>query len=219
MHHLKFFFFSSWLKVICLLLLLSSSVPVRSQALLQGTVIDSASSLPIPEVNVWTTYTNTISDADGNFSLVVSPGDSLHFSHISYHDGVLPVDNKHHDTQIKVFLRQKIRLLREVKIYSYLSESAFKQKIMETTPVLSREEEIALINSSIISYLARNAPASPMDAYDNYVDYMKGPQGVVIFSSNPSKGLIRAFKNIINLTTSSYRKFFNADSLERTALY
>jgi hypothetical protein len=215
MHFLKFLLFSIGPKVICLLLLLSSSVFVCSQALLQGTVIDSASSLPVPQVNVWANHTNTISDAGGNFSLVVSPGDTLHFSHISYCDRVVRVDSKNRDVNIKVSLRQKIRLLREVKIYSYLSERAFKQKIIETTRLLSREEEMAKINSAIISYLARYAPTSPMDAYDNYIDYMKGPQGVVIFSSSPSKGLIRAFKNIINLATPSYKKFFNADSLER----
>jgi hypothetical protein len=217
MHLLKLFSFSTRVKFFCLLFSLAS-FSVWSQNLVQGTVMDSISSTPISNVYVRTRHSATVSDADGNFSLVVSPGDSLHFTHISYYDSAIAMDYKTHDPKIKmlrIFLRQKIRLLNEVKIYSYLSERVFKQKIIETIPQLSREEEIAAINSRIISYLARHAPTSPMDAHDNFVDYMKGPQGVVIFSSNPSKGLIRAFKNIINPATSSYKKFFNADSLEK----
>ena len=119
-----------------------------------------------------------------------------------------------HYGKITVSLRQKIILLKEVKIYSYLSERMFKQMIIEKPPVLSQEEEIALINSRILSYVARYAPPAPMDAFDNYIDYMKGPQGVVILSSNPSKGLIRALKNVITPATSSYKKFFGANHLE-----
>ncbi len=87
---------------------------------------------------------------------------------------------------------------------------------METTPVLSREEEIAQVNSKIISYLARYTPTYPMNANDNYIDYMKGPQPVVIFSSKPSKGLIRAIKNVVSPDLPTYKGFYNADSLIRT---
>ncbi len=220
MHLLKLFSPSNWLKFSCLLYSLSSFLPVQSQNIVHGTIIDSISSIPISNVYVQTRHSATVSDADGNFSLVVSPGDTLHFSHISYYDSAISVNYKTHDSKIKtlkIFLRQKIRLLNEVKIYSYLSEWAFKQKIIETIPQPSREEEIAAINSKIISYLARYAPTSPMDANDNFVDYMKGPQGVVIFSSDPSKGLIRALKNIFNPTTPSYKKFFNADSVGKAS--
>src|SRR6267154_2231949 len=198
MHFAKLFSFSIWLEFLCLLFALIASPPVRSQHQVQGTVIDSLSSVPVPDVYIRTRHSATISDADGNFSLVVSPGDTVYFSHTSYCALAIVVDNKTRDHKLKIVLRQKVRLLNEVKVYSYLSEWAFKQKIIETTPQISREEALAAINSKIISYLARFAPAAPMNANDNYIDYMKGPQGVVIFSSNPSKGLIRALKNVIN---------------------
>jgi len=179
---------------------------------LEGTVMDSTTFQPIPQVNVWTRHSSTISDADGNFSLLVAQNDTLHFSHISYHDLVMKYGIKNPTSRIRIILRQRIRLLDEVKIYSFLSENAFKQKIMETNPVLSREEEIAQINSKIITCLARYAPTYPMDAHDNYIDYMKGPQGVVIFSSKASKGLIRAIKNVMSPNQPAYKRFLNSDS-------
>jgi hypothetical protein len=185
----------------------------------QGTVIDSATAQPIPQVNLWTNHSSTISNADGNFSLVVLDGDTIHFSHVSYHELAIKYDSKLPQPSLIISLHQKIRLLDEVKIYFYLSESEFRQKIMETTPVLTREEEIAQINSKIITYLARYAPAYPMNAHDNYIDYMKGPQGVVILSSKPSKGLIRAIKNVIKPNLPSYKRFLNSDSSMRSLRY
>ena len=204
------------------ILVLALPIQVLSQIQyekLEGTVIDSVSAQPVPQVNAWTNHSYTTSDADGNFSLLVLAGDTIHFSHLSYHDFKVRHYNKTDQSKIRIILRQKIRLLDEVKIYSYLSESAFRQKIMETTPVLSREEEIAQINSKIITYLARYLPAYPMSAHDNYIDYMKGPQGVVIFSSKPNKGLIRAIRNVINPNLLSYKRFLGSDSLMRSLRY
>lgn len=203
----KFLSFFVWQNFFCLLFFLALSSSIYSQNYLRGTVIDSTTSQPIPQVNVWTNHSHTISDAEGNFSLLVWKDDTLHFTHISYYDLAIKVG---HDTHLPVVisLQQKTRLLDEVKIYSYLSENAFKQKVMETTPVLSQEEEIAQINSKIMSYLAQYAPPCVMNANDNYVEYMKGPQGVVIFSSKPYKGLIRAFKNVLNPSLPSYKRFY-----------
>jgi hypothetical protein len=175
--------------------------------------VDSATRQPIPQVNIWTKYSHTISDADGNFSLIVYKGDTVHFTHISYYDFKIKLDHDIHSFDI-ISLYQKIRLLDEVKVHSYISESAFKKKIMETIPVLSREEEIAKTNSKIMTYLARYAPAAPMNANENYIEYMKGPQGVVIFSNNPSKGLIKAIKNVFH-HKPTFEKFYRSDSLLR----
>jgi len=213
---------AAFLRLLCVLFFISLTHRVFSQIetnTLRGTVIDSATNLPIPQVNIWTNHSNTISDAEGNFSLFVPQGDTVHFSHVSYHGLIMKHDSNIPATLITIALTQKIRLLSEVQVYSYLSETDFRQKIIQTTPVLTREEEIVQINSKIINYMYRYAPTFPMNANDNYIEYMKGPQPVVIFSSKPSKGLVRAIKNVLTPSQPSYKKFFNSDSLVRGFRY
>jgi hypothetical protein len=212
-----------WLSVIIistgLPLIRGNSQDQAQRVRLSGTIIDSATALPIPQVNIWASNSSTVSDADGNFSLEVLRGDSIHFSHISYEDLTIKKHISVGQSQVAIKMRERIRLLREVNVYWFLSENMFRQKIMETTLVPSREEEIAMINSKIISYLARYAPVCSMNAYDNHIDYMRGPQPVVIFSSKPTKGLIRAIKNVIRPNLPSYKKFFHTDSLVRSLRY
>src|SRR6478736_2839973 len=124
----------------CLLLFLTFSPSSYSQNQLRGTVVDSATRKPIPLVSIWTNYSHTISDGEGNFSLAVWKDDTVHFTHISYQDFIFKPDHDMHPLEVIVSLHQKVRLLDEVKVYSYLSESAFKRKIMGTIPVPSKEE-------------------------------------------------------------------------------
>jgi len=216
----EFLLYTIRLRLQPLLLFLVVSFQALSQAQIannrytrfSGRVIDSATSQSIPQAYIWTHHYSTMSNDDGSFSLRVKPTDTIHVSHVSYHDLTIIYDTLLGNLKVQIPLKQKIRMLEEVRIYSYLSESAFKRKIMETTRVLSLEEEIAMTNSKIISYLAKYAPAYPMNDYDNYTDYMKGPQGVVIFSNQPNKGLIRAIKSVIKPNIPSYQRFLRTDS-------
>jgi len=105
----------------------------------------------------------------------------------------------------------KINLLDEVVI-STMTESEFKQKILETTPQLTLEEEAALENIRIINQRAKFASPLPMGSYEAYRDFLKGPQGIVIFSSNGSKGLVKAIKNIVRPPTYKSSSSFNRGS-------
>lgn len=108
--------------------------------------------------------------------------------------------------RLTVAMAPKVRTLDPVTVNSTLTESEFKEKVLNTTPVLTKEEELARENAQIMRRIALYAPQQSMNANDNYLDYMKGPQGVVLFSNKPGKGLISAVKNIVKPKKLVYKR-------------
>ena len=109
-----------------------------------------------------------------------------------------------------IVLSPKITILKEIIVTSLPTETEFRNSVLETVPQLSMEEEIAQENISILNQATKVAMPLPMDSYQSYRDYIKGPQGVVIFSSNRSKGLVRALKNIVHSKPYKFPSFLNA---------
>lgn len=177
----------------------AQSLEPQRRRMMRGVITDGTTSRGIPNVYVRATSFGVISDAEGNFSMALSLGDSLHFSHLSYlpYSIVFHTDLNHN--KFVIVLSPKITFLKEVTI-TPLTEDEFQRKILETTPQLSREEEIAQENVQILNHATKFAMPLQMDSYQSYRDYMKGPQGVVLFSSNGSKGLVRAIKNVVRST-------------------
>jgi hypothetical protein len=172
--------------------------PLRRK-IVHGVVTDGTTSRGIPNVYIRTTSFGVISDSEGNFSTALSSGDSLHFSHLSYLPYHTIFSAELNSDKFVIVLSPKITFLKEVTV-TPLTEDEFQRKILETTPQLSPEEEIAQENIQLLNHAAKFAMPLQMDSYQSYRDYIKGPQGVVLFSSNGSKGLIRAIKNVIRAT-------------------
>ncbi len=79
--------------LIVTLLLLAVPLLVSSQKLIKGIVIDSASLEGLPGVHVQVINTNQahVTDANGIFTILVNPGDTLIFSMIGYTKSALPI--------------------------------------------------------------------------------------------------------------------------------
>jgi hypothetical protein len=180
---------------------------LRQNKIVHGVIIDGATFRGIANAYISTPSLGVISDAEGNFSIALSFGDSLHFSHVSY----LPYHTIFNATlshnKFVIVLSPKITFLKEV-IVTPLTEADFQNKVLETTPQLSMEEEIAKENVQILNRAAKFAMPLQMDSYQSYQDYIKGPQGVVLFSSNGSKGLVKAIKNVIRSTPYKFPSTF-----------
>ncbi len=172
----------------------------------KGVLIDSLTSLPITSVHIRTNHFKTVSNPDGSFSILVLPGDSVHFSHVSYHDIIIPFHQLIHHTPMRVAMMQKVTLLDAVSVYT-LSEASFKEKILETTVVESQEEQNAKTNMAVLNYYMKSLPPLEMTGSENYREYMKGPQGVTIFSSSGQKGLIKAIRDVIKAKPIPYKAF------------
>jgi hypothetical protein len=195
--------FSYALKTALLLLFIVLAVVLRAQnrltrgdsKLVQGIITDGTTGGGIANVHVAASSFTVISDDQGKFSITLSLGDSLRFSHISYLSYCTVFNNDLNHDMLVIALNPKITFLKEVTVTA-LNETEFRNKILETVPQVSMEEENALENIYVLTQASKFALPLQMDSYQSFREYMKGPQGVVIFSSNGSKGLVRAIKNI-----------------------
>jgi len=99
-------------------------------------------------------------------------------------------------------------VLPELIIREYLPEEELKNEIINHNVTISIEETNAINNvaSSTILYLQGYVPE--MNSLDNFKNYIKEPQGVTLFSSDPSKGLIKTIKRL-----SQQSKTFNQSRL------
>jgi len=89
---------------------------VYGQQTVTGKVTDELGPLPGVNIVIKGTTTGTITDFDGNYSLTVSPSDTLLFSYIGYIKKEIPVGNQ---TVINVVLSQKKQEIDEVVVVGY----------------------------------------------------------------------------------------------------
>lgn len=102
----------STLLVVLLLLRVSA---LWGQQQLAGSVIDSASSLPLKNVTVLnhTLNTKAFSDAEGKFSIAAQPGHSISFSLFAHQTQTVVLSDL---DPLKIFLSPKVNLLQEVEV-------------------------------------------------------------------------------------------------------
>jgi hypothetical protein len=108
-------------------------------------------------------------------------------------------------------MKQKVVVLEEVSVVR-MSEDDFKEKVINTKPEESEQEQNAKANIAAINHYVKSMPQMKMSASDNYTEYMKGPQGVSIFSSNGQKGLIKAIKDIVKTKPVEHKSFTKQNS-------
>ena len=98
--------------------IMMSLVVLGQQVRVSGTVTDAADRMTLPGVNVVVkgTLTGTITDVNGAYSLMASPGDVLVFTFIGYLPQEVPVGDL---TVIDVVLRTDVQALDEVVVIGY----------------------------------------------------------------------------------------------------
>jgi len=98
--------------------IMMSLVVLGQQVRVSGTVTDAADRMTLPGVNVVVkgTLTGTITDVNGAYSLMASPGDVLVFTFIGYLPQEVPVGDR---TVVDVALRTDVQALDEVVVIGY----------------------------------------------------------------------------------------------------
>jgi len=98
--------------------IMMSLVVLGQQVRVSGTVTDAADRMTLPGVNVVVrgTLTGTITDINGAYTLMASPGDVLVFTFIGYLPQEVPVGDQ---TVINVALRTDVQALDEVVVIGY----------------------------------------------------------------------------------------------------
>lgn len=168
-----------------------------------GVVIDSVYQLPISDVHVSTKRYGTISAENGIFSLLLSSGDSLFFTHVSYKPFVFVYYAGIHNN-LKIALIPKVRILKEVRVLPFDTEEAFKTKMLEGDAAESLEVEVAKENSAKLKGLGAYASPPPVTNLSRFEDDLAGPQDVTFFSSKSGKGILKIIKGEKN-HDASYR--------------
>lgn len=176
-------------------LLLCTSALAQLSATFAGQVIDAATGEPIPFVHIVGSNVQAISDYDGFFSLVIEEGDSLVFSHVNFEPYRMYISQLSKST-IAIRLKRKETLMQEIIIRDYLPEAELKQKMIEHEVIYTIEEINAVNNVAYSTILYKKGYIPEMNSLDNFKNYMKEPQGVTLFSTNPSKGIIKTIQRL-----------------------
>lgn len=200
------------LKTLILLLSLSlpqvSAVAQNISATLLGQVRDKQTGSPVPFTHIVGNKKQIIANADGKFTIPVSIGDTLNFSHVNFDRySILISDIPEKD--IIIFLKKKEHLLKEIIIRDHLPEDEFKQEIVEHEVKYTEAEINAISNVEFSTIMYKQGYVPEMNSLDNFKNYMKEPQGITLFSSDPSKGLIKSFQRL-----STEKGTFNKNGLK-----
>ncbi len=139
-------------KVITLLLTLASgSVFLYGQMTVTGKVTDAETAEALIGVNVVLqgTTSGTITDVDGNYTIVVQDQNSvLRFSYVGYHEKDLMVGNQ---TRLDVTMQTSVQALDEIVVIGYGTQkkidlsgavSVVKSDDLETIPIVSAGEAL-----------------------------------------------------------------------------
>ena len=169
---------------------------IHAQSKSIGQILDIKTSEPVPFAHIRSDSFGTVSNINGYFHLDQLKKGTITVSHVMY-DELVILPNLNEDT-LKLYLHPRITELDEVIIGVLPSEAKFKQELINMEISETKEEINAQLNIRLatIMYLSGYTPG--MSSMDNYKSFIKGPQGVSIFSSDPSKGLIKSFKNLSN---------------------
>ena len=192
------------LKTTLMVMLALSGFEVMAQSekgILSGKILDYKNQEPIPFVHVKGSISQTITNSNGHFSIQMLKGDTLTFSHLNYQRYNIQI-NSLPDYDILIHLDPKENIMDEVIINEYLPEEELKQEMIDHEVNYSTEEINAVQNVSQSTMLYKMGYVPHMNSLDNFKDYIKGPQGVTLFSSDPSKGLIKSLKNINKINYS-----------------
>ncbi|MBB6460371.1 SusC/RagA family TonB-linked outer membrane protein [Flammeovirga kamogawensis] len=134
-------------KIILTLTLFSiMSIDGYAQNVLKGQVVDASTGEPLPGVNIFIEKTTkgTITNFDGEFSLVVEPGESIVASFIGYVQQVIPVTT---EALISISLQMDTEALEEVVVIGYGTQK--KKEITGAVGVLKSDAILKVPTSDL----------------------------------------------------------------------
>ncbi|WKN33745.1 hypothetical protein PZB74_10450 [Porifericola rhodea] len=149
----------------------------------------------VPIVNIQGGIKGAYTNVEGEFSLRVIEGDTLSVTHINYYPLRLILNEEDEDT-IQIFLFARENTLKELVIRGLPSEEKFVNDLLEHRGQKTSQELLSEKNTSLAHAYFLIGYVPEMDGVDNHKWYVAGPRMVTFFSSGPSKGILRAFKNI-----------------------
>lgn len=207
------------LTLISVLCLLGKQAEAQNNIkVLSGQVVDAQSFLPISFAHIVGNEKQVIADADGNFSISVHIGDTLTFSHINFERYAILISASPLQP-IQVYMKKKDYMMDEIVIRDYLLEEELKQQIVEHEVKYTEEEVNAIQNVAFSTLLYKKGYVPEMNSLDNFKNYMKEPQGVSLFSSDPSKGLIKSIQRLSQQNKNSSSDLFRLNKTDTTTIY
>lgn len=104
-----------WRSVVCLVMMMTG-LSAYAQSTVSGTVLEAATGEPVIGANIIAvgTTNGTITDFDGNFTLMVAEGANLEISYMGYKTVTMPAKNG-----MRVMLSEDTELLDEVVVVGY----------------------------------------------------------------------------------------------------
>jgi hypothetical protein len=107
----------TYLKPICVLVFLSFNISGWGQLRVSGTVYDLSKKIALEAVSVLSTSgTGTVTDQEGRYSLLVTPGDSIWFSYLNKPTSKYPVNAIPNINSFDISLHVAITTLPEVRV-------------------------------------------------------------------------------------------------------
>lgn len=171
------------------------------QEMIVGQVFNLQTREPIPFAHIVSAKLGTTTNLDGKFRIPAHAGDTLLITHVNYE----PLRVMITSDSMNIYLRPGDVLLDEIIIGLLPSEDQFKKRLLESRVAPTKEEAAATQTMHLAKILFLSGYTPEMSSYDNYKEYSRDPQGVSIFSSDPSKGLIKSIQNI-----SRYHSLFDS---------
>lgn len=110
-----------------------------------GKIIDAETEAPVSYVHVVnkTTGKGTVSNADGRFSIQITPVDTLLFSAIGFESYAFSLDKKIPENKLQVVIKMNTSTmeLQPVNIFAYKDEYALKRALIEMDVPLETNEQ------------------------------------------------------------------------------
>lgn len=160
---------------------------------ISGVVWDANTYQPLPFSHIYTLRDGTLANEDGQYKIQTYENEVLRASYLGYESQEIVVSGK---SEYHFFwLKPLIVKLEEVVIRPFHTEEEMKAILLQTATITTNEKLNARQNLINLNkhYLGGYRPE--MNSLDNYLNYMRGPQGVSILSTNPNKGLFKWWKN------------------------
>lgn len=182
-----------------------------------GQILDKENQSPISFVHIVGAERATISDAEGRFSIQIQVGDTIQFSHINYERYAVVIWVAS-ERPVKVYLSRKENLMPEIVIHDYMPLEEFKKELTRREVKKSVEEVNASYNAEFSTLLFKYGYTPEMNSLDNFKDYVKEPQGATLFSSNPSRGLLRSLRQLRDQRTVFDRSHLKLNKIKNDSI-
>ena len=185
-------------KIILPLILLMIHLSAYSQEgneVLKGIVVNAKTMEPIPWVSLKSRLQLTLTNQDGIFEIKVNKADIITLSHVGFEPRTWLVGDIP-SKPVEIFLEENVVELGEVEVKAFLSEEHIKREILHTLPRYHYENNLAARNLQLIKEIYNLGYLYDYSSYDSYFRHSKSVNEVSFFSSNPSVGVFKAFRQV-----------------------